>query len=412
MRVYYRLVALTLIIAFIIAAAVNISLREGCKSYADGQYKVDISRVEHELKENGAAGSHPTITGVYEYDGSGDFYSPGSEYVIREINGKVYRIDYNNEAYDIRRSIIKADIALAGMTLLILVVLLYIGIRIIRPFNRIRKLPEELARGNLNVPLTETKGKFFGKFIWGLDMLREKLENSQKSKLMQARSEKTMLLSLSHDIKTPLSAIKLYAGALSHGLYPDPEKQRSAAENISVKADDISSYIDELISSLSDGFMELTVENTEFYLSTVMDRIIRYYRDKLDAASAGFTVGEIRDCLIAGDPDRLEETLQNVIENAIKYGDGKDITISSSDEEDCRLITVSNTGCTLPSGELPHIFESFWRGSNSEGKPGSGLGLYICRKLMNSAGGDIFAETEDGIMKVTVVCRKAIGGAV
>ncbi|MBP5744104.1 MAG: ATP-binding protein, partial [Oscillospiraceae bacterium] len=117
-------------------------------------------------------------------------------------------------------------------------------------------------------------------------------------------------------------------------------------------------------------------------------------------------ISEYRDCMLSGDPDRLEEVLQNIFENAIKYGDGKRIAVSFSDEEDCRLITVSNSGCTLPEEELTHIFESFWRGSNTGNKQGSGLGLYICSRLMQKMGGDIFAETEDGEMKMTVVCRK------
>lgn len=82
------------------------------------------------------------------------------------------------------------------------------------------------------------------------------------------------------------------------------------------------------------------------------------------------------------------------------------ISIDFSDEENCRLITVSNSGCTLSESELNHIFDSFWRGSNTGSQKGSGLGLYICRQLMSGMGGDIFAEIADGYMKVTAVCPK------
>ena len=98
--------------------------------------------------------------------------------------------------------------------------------------------------------------------------------------------------------------------------------------------------------------------------------------------------------------------LQNIIENAIKYGDGHYIRLTFSDEEDCRLITVTNSGCTLPEQELVHIFDSFKRGSNVGSKSGSGLGLYICRQLMDAMKGDVFAEIQGGDMCVTVVCRK------
>ena len=101
------------------------------------------------------------------------------------------------------------------------------------------------------------------------------------------------------------------------------------------------------------------------------------------------------------------EVLQNVIENAAKYGDGRSITIDFAREENCLLITVSNTGCTLPDNEVIHIFDSFWRGSNSKGKEGSGLGLYICRKLMQQMDGDIYASVHDDLMSVTIVLRQA-----
>ena len=71
------------------------------------------------------------------------------------------------------------------------------------------------------------------------------------------------------------------------------------------------------------------------------------------------------------------------------------------------LVEVRNSGCTLPQAELPHIFESFWRGSNSERAKGSGLGLYICRQLMSKMCGEIFAQIQDGFMIVTVVFAKA-----
>ena len=95
------------------------------------------------------------------------------------------------------------------------------------------------------------------------------------------------------------------------------------------------------------------------------------------------------------------------MENAIKYGDGESISISFTREENSLLISTINTGCTLNDAELPHIFDSFWRGSNTDGNSGSGLGLYICRQLMGMMNGDIFAEMDDGRMKVTIVLGMA-----
>ena len=94
------------------------------------------------------------------------------------------------------------------------------------------------------------------------------------------------------------------------------------------------------------------------------------------------------------------------MENSVKYGDGKNVSIDFSEEDGCILVTVRNSGCTLEDTDLPHVFESFWRGTNAEKITGSGLGLYISRKLMRKMNGEIFAEIRDGYMYVTAVFTK------
>ena len=137
-----------------------------------------------------------------------------------------------------------------------------------------------------------------------------------------------------------------------------------------------------------------------------MDEIKDYYKDRLSLNKSDFVIEKYNDCIISGDFDRSVEVLQNIFENAIKYGDGKKISVSFGDEEDCRLVTVKNSGCGLPESELVHVFDSFWRGSNSDGRDGSGLGLYICKKLMHMMEGDIYARVDNGDMMVTVVFKR------
>ena len=99
--------------------------------------------------------------------------------------------------------------------------------------------------------------------------------------------------------------------------------------------------------------------------------------------------------------------MQNLIENAVKYGDGHSIELLFAEESGCQLVTVKNSGCTLPETELPHIFDSFWRGSNAGSNAGSGLGLAICRQLMHLMNGDIFAEIQGDAMCITLVFIKS-----
>ena len=145
----------------------------------------------------------------------------------------------------------------------------------------------------------------------------------------------------------------------------------------------------------------------EVYLSQVMSTIQTYYQDKLSTLHTKFLVEDMEECLLKADKDRLVEVLQNMMENAIKYGDGKEIRITLREEEDCKLLSVENTGCSLKEEELPNLFDSFYRGSNSQGVKGSGLGLYICRELMKKMDGEVFAEIRNGNFLVTAVIQKA-----
>ena len=380
------------------------------KQRSSRKYKLEISRVEQEIRAGNevSAEDHDHITDITVYSGQKDFLTSDSHYVIRDINGQLYRIDYSDDATsDHSRILICTELIIAVSFAVVMLILLYIRKNIIKPFNHISELPCELSKGNITAPLTENKSRYFGKFIWGLDMLREQIENSKVREIEHIRNEKTLLLSLSHDIKTPLSAVKLYSEAIEKGLYSDIERCRSAAKNISEKVDVIESYVKDIISNTSNSVIDYEIKVYDVYQSEVMKKVLKSYKDRFEANGTQLKDEVSGDCLLHVDPDRLAEVLQNILDNAIKYGNGKLITISYSDEESYRLITVSNSGCTLPENELSHIFNSFWRGSNTGNKPGSGLGLYICRKLMNDMLGEVFAEIKDNTMCITVVCPKS-----
>ena len=407
MKSYDKIIALFVLSFAVITGAANIFLHLN-KTNNTGLFKVEVNRVVQEL-ENGnevALDNYQTIAGVSDNQND-SFYNSENLYVIREINGKQYRIEYKEEIQS-SSILYPANVILILLFLTMFGVLLYIRQAIIKPFHKISELPYMLAKGNLNLPLKETKSRHFGKFIWGLDMLREELERSRQQELERAKREKTSMLSISHDIKTPLAAIKLYAKAIADNLYSDAEKQRISAENINIKADEIERYVRELTSKLNGDFMEFHLQQKEEYISAVIQKIYAYYSDKLKISGTDFVIKHYTDCLISCDPERLEEVLQNIMENAIKYGDGKSICIAISDEEDCKLITISNSGNTLPDTEISHIFDSFWRGSNVGNQGGNGLGLYICRRLMNEMHGDIYAEINEKMFCVTIVCRKIV----
>lgn len=407
MKAFDRISAAVVVILVLLAVVVNIAVIRDDDG-RDKPYLVEVSRLCLSMKD----GSEADISGceyvnsVERYDGSEEFFTRRGTYIIRQVGGEIYRFDYSYVSDKKGRTLMIFNAALIAVAVLTVSGLLFLKYRLLRPFFKFSNVPIELSKGNLTSPLNENKSKFFGKFIWGVNMLRENMEQQKSKELGLIKEKQTLLLSISHDIKTPLSAIKLYSKALSKGIYTDKEKQLETAVSIGKKADEIEKLVTELTESVKDDFMEFTVNNGEFYLSDVIEQLRAYYTGKLALTSTGFTIEDYGNCLIFGDADRSVEVLQNIMENAIKYGDGKSITISFSDEEDCRLVSITSTGDAPPEEEMVHIFDSFWRGSNSSGKNGSGLGLFICRKLMFKMEGDIFASTDENGMTVTAVFKK------
>ena len=328
-----------------------------------------------------------------------------NEYMVEEVNGTLLRFEYKEA--DKKPGLLPMNIGLVVMFLATVILLNYIRIKVVAPFTKMSDMTVELAKGNLLAPIKEEKSRFFGKFLWGMDMLRENLEDSKAKELEYQKEKKTMLLSLSHDIKTPLSAIQLYTKAMSEGLYDTEEKKQEAYAGILNNTKQIKTYCDEIYKLSREDFMELSVNVGEVYLSQVLDKVRAYYNDKLSVLHTDFKISEYDDCLLSADKDRLEEALQNLMENAIKYGDGKEISISFSDEEDCKLITVSNTGNSLEENDISNIFDSFYRGSNTKNIGGNGLGLYIVKQLMKKMDGDVFAEISKDRFNITLVARKA-----
>ena len=323
-------------------------------------------------------------------------------YLIKTYQGGYVKFTYipnNNEEFKHFRVMLNTAIIVFGI--ITAAVLLYVKSQIVKPFKTMQDMPFELSKGHLTHGLKESKNRFFGRFVWGLDMLRETLEERKLKELELLKEKKTLVLSISHDIKTPLSAIKLYTKALEQTEVNHAE----IASKIDENAVKIETFITDIINASREDFLSITVHEGEFYLSDLVEKLSDYYSDKLCYIQTDWRVGEYDNCLINGDMEKCTEALENMIENAVKYGDGKEIAMNFVREENCCLITVSNTGCSLPDNETVHVFESFWRGSNSKTKKGSGLGLYISRQILVKMNGDIFAETDGERFNVTAVLR-------
>ena len=374
-------------------------------------YRVEANRIVREMRDRKLTeeeiisydlSAYQTIVGIRAFSMA---EVCNHDYVVEDIDGKLYRIEYRaDQNY---RPLFYMNGALLFMMFLTGAVLFYVYRKVLKPFHAMSGLSYELAKGNLSAPIKEERSKLFGRFLWGMDMLREKLEDNRERELEFQRERKTLILSLSHDIRTPLSSIELYSRALAENLYETPEKKEEALQGIRRNAGEIKKYVEEIVAASREDFLNLEVENGEVYLSEILRETERYYRDRLAVIHTEFKVEDCGECLLKGDKNRLIEVLQNLMENAIKYGDGKRICLSCEEEEDCKLLHVENSGNSLKEEELPNLFDPFYRGGNSQGVKGNGLGLYICKTLMRKMDGEVFAQVSDGKFQVTVVIRKA-----
>ncbi len=412
MKKYDNIFITCIIIFVLVMAGINIFIQT--KDFGEGskEYKVAINRIEQAVKSYEArAGKAPEnlevlcqeegidagesineLTYVQANDTKELLTSDGKDYYLFYTDSYIYKITYTPTVVENKTIILYVNIISGILFNGLIFVYLYIRINIIKPFNKLSTMPYELAKGNMNMPLAENKNRFFGKFVWGMDLLRENLEENKSRELELQKERKMLLLSLSHDIKTPLSAIKLYSKALSKNLYQTEEKRDEILVNISDKVDEIEGYISEIVRASKEDFLHFEVENDEFYIKDAIEFVREYYSEKMALNQIDFSIEDYSNSLVYGDKDRLIEVIQNIVENAIKYGDGKKIWLEMSKDAEAYSIKISNTGCMLSERELPHIFDSFFRGTNVDKQKGSGLGLYICRNLMHLMEGEITAE--------------------
>ena len=283
-------------------------------------------------------------------------------------------------------------------TIFVLTVLVYVRNKVLKPFSTLSNVPYELSKGHLQPEIEENKNRFFGKFMWGVAMLSDSLKSAQRKTLKLEKEKKMLLLSISHDIKTPLNSIKLYAKALEEDLYETQEKKQDVFRKIGSLSGEIEKFVGEIVRTSSEEILAIEVEDSEFYLKDLVEMIKEYYEPKCRLVMMSFAIGSYENRLIKGDKDKAFEVVENIMENAFKYGDGKLIEISFYEEDCCQLIRIKNTGEPVKPEEMPHLFDSFYRGSNVSAQEGNGLGLYICREIMQKMGGEIFAERkEDGM---------------
>jgi signal transduction histidine kinase len=221
--------------------------------------------------------------------------------------------------------------------------------------------------------------------------------NDKLHKLDKAKSE--FISIASHQLRTPLTAIKGYVSLLIEGSYGRVEGEAADAMNkVYVATERLINLVENLlnISRIEAGRMQYRFEDlhVEDILAELYDTFVLTARNK----SLSFVLNLPPQPLQALPLDRqkIQEALSNLIDNAIKYTDKGGVTVSAEDRDDCVRVTVQDTGIGVPASEIPHLFVKFSRGKdiNRLHANGTGLGLYVVKNIVDAHGGRIWIESD------------------
>ena len=274
---------------------------------------------------------------------------------------------------------------------------LYLYKKLTEPFYRLSGYPERLSKGMITEKLPDTRNCFFGRFVWGINMLSDKLEHDRETFRKAMIEREQFVTALVHGIKTPAANIKLLSEAIETGLY-DPEgnvneKDAELAGKIGAHADEIEAIISRVVKESTTVIFDFNPDAKPFYRNAVIRFLEEEYANCLKVCRIPLTVESDGDPLICSDFDGVCRILRQMMDNAVKYGDGTGITVRLTKNDEGHFLTVANRGEPLPESEVHFVFNSLWRGSNAAGIKGSGIGLYEARLIARKLGGDIRMQT-------------------
>ena len=228
--------------------------------------------------------------------------------------------------------------------------------KIIQPFKNLEEFAYEIANGNLDFILKTEKENIFGLFTQSFDIMREQLKNAKHQEFLANQSKKELVASLSHDIKTPVTSIKLTSELLM--VTAEDKKMKDKLNIIYQKAEQINLLVTDLFHATLDDLEKLSVNPVEIYSST-LESMIRE-ADCYDR----ITMSAIPDCILYADPIRLNQVIANIIYNSYKYADTS-VEIRFDINSDYLEVSIQDYGIGVEKEELPLLFNKFYRGKNA-----------------------------------------------
>jgi signal transduction histidine kinase len=268
---------------------------------------------------------------------------------------------------------------------------------VLTPLNLLYKLMNEVKNGNLDCPVLYPNKDEFGKVFIEFDEMRLRLKMSLEKLAEQEAVRKEMVVSIAHDIKTPVTAISGHAEGLLDGIANTPEKQKKYLETILQKAKAVDGMVNDLFFfsklDLKQILFTLQKVNAADYFISVYDELLVGQDDVLFKTDIQIDSGK----KIVVDPLQFKRVLQNTFTNSLKYRSEEKLTIHLSlYENNNRVIAkIADNGIGVSDEECEKLFLRFFRSDRARSSQGSGLGLSISKQIVEAMDGLIWARRNE-----------------
>lgn len=275
---------------------------------------------------------------------------------------------------------------------------------ITRPIYALKKAALEIKNGNLNFEVKPTTNDEIGELGIAFEEMRRRLKESIDHSLQEEENRKELISNISHDLKTPITAIKGYVEGVLDGVANTPEKKEKYYRTIYKKASDMDKLIDELFL-----FSMLDVRSIPFHFQSIdLQKFMSDYLEEqkfiLEKQQISLEVPQSEDVdpvlMVIADREKLGRALSNIIENSIKYMDrtpahNSKIIVQFHEMDDTVQVEIRDNGQGIDPESLPYIFDRFYRTEKSRNTQtgGSGLGLSIVKQIIEGHGGSVWAQS-------------------
>lgn len=275
--------------------------------------------------------------------------------------------------------------------------------RILVPLDKMRIATKKIADGNFDYELDEKDFVEIPFLYNDFEKMRIKLKENEEEKILSENAARELVSNISHDLKTPLTAIRGYVEGILDGVASSPQKVRDYLTTIYNKTNDMTKLIDELLyySRVSGNEFSYNFEKTnvkEFFDDYVKDLYLELDTIKINFS---YSANVDADTMIDIDREQIKRALNNIVANAVKYMDKEDPEIHFRVKEtmDAINIRISDNGRGIDEKDLPHIFERFYRSDASRNTKlgGSGIGLSIVKKVIENHEGSVVAMSKSGV---------------